>query len=388
MKKITLLLIAVLCGGLAFGQAPKKVILEDFTGTGCGYCPRGTTTMENIEATYPNAIGIADHAYTSTSKLNSAYSVAIDAGLSISAYPNGAVDRFLFSGETTVGLSTSKWTSKVSNRLLSSTPVSVNFTSTYNSSTRLLDVIVTANFVGAASGDLRINCVLMEDGITGYPQQNYMGNGCSSPDPTSPWYNYPCVITNFVHNHVAKINLANDNWGTAGVIPSSVTSGSTYTQAYSYTLPTSWPSPSGTMSQIINTSNVYIVAFVSKYGAASSAREILNSNKGALGTSTTGIIENQNASSLEVKQNTPNPFSNITALQFTLNTTDNVSIKVYNAFGQVVNNLIDTKLVPGEHTFYWAGDDNDGNPVAGGVYYYTISTSSQQVTKPMIFVGQ
>lgn len=375
MKKITLLLIAFVSTISAFAQAPKKVLLEDFTGTWCGFCPRGKTVMEDCMNTYPNVIGITDH---NGDGLANAFSNAIDAGLAIAAYPNGSVDRFLFSGETTVGMSTSKWKSKCASRLLTTTPVAVNFTSTYNSTTRALSVTVTANFVGSSSGDLRINCVLIEDGIitTGDPQSNYMGNGCSSPDPTSPWYSFPCSISNYVHDGVARINLANDNWGTASVIPNPVTSGNSYSQIYSYTLPSTW-----------NATNVSIVAFVSKYGAASSAREILNSIKGVIGTAT-GIIENHNVASLDVKQNTPNPFTDITALQFTLNTTDNVSIKVYNTFGQVVNELIDTKLVPGEHTFYWAGDDNNGSPVARGVYYYTISTSSQQITKPMIFVGQ
>lgn len=387
MKKITFLFTSCVLSLIVSAQAPKKVILEDFTGTGCGYCPRGTTYMDNIETSYPNAIGMADHAYTASSKLNSYFSVAIDNGLSISSYPNGAVDRYLFSGQTTVGLSTSLWTSKTSSRLLTSTPVSVGFTSTYNSTTRLLDVTVTADFVAAASGDMRINCVLIEDSITGYPQSNYMGMGCSAPDPSSPWYNYPCSITNFEHNHVSKINLANDDWGTAGVIPASVNAGSSYSQAYSYTLPTSWTGPNGTMSQTINTSKVYIVAYVSKYGTAVGSREILNANKGAIGTNATGIKENENVTQVVVKQNTPNPFKEITALQFLLNTTDNVSIKVYNTFGQVVNNLSDMKLIPGEYTYYWAGDDNEGNSVPAGVYYYTISTSSQQISNPMIFVG-
>lgn len=83
----------------------------------------------------------------------------------------------------------------------------------------------------------------------------------------------------------------------------------------------------------------------------------------------------------------PNPFTDFSALRFTLNTRDNVSIKIYNVFGQPVNTLVDEFLIPGEHTFYWRGNDNDGNKVAGGMYYYVISTTSQQVAKSMIFIG-
>jgi flagellar hook assembly protein FlgD len=48
--------------------------------------------------------------------------------------------------------------------------------------------------------------------------------------------------------------------------------------------------------------------------------------------------------------------------------------------------VANTKLIPGDHTFYWAGTDNNGNAVAAGMYYYTIATSSSQVSKPMIFL--
>lgn len=350
MKKSTLL-VSMLFSGLAlYAQAPKKVILEDYTGTWCGACPAGKTTLEDCVNTYPNVIGLTMH---NGDGLANAYTNAVDNAMGISSYPGGAVDR------TPVGLP-SQWKTKVAARLNVTTPVKVDFTSTYNSSTRALSVTVTANFVGSASGDLRINCVLAEDGIVtpSDPQHNYYGSGCMAPTPSSPWYSFPCDITTYVHNDVARINLANDNFGTAGVIPASVTAGGIYSQTYTYTLPYGW-----------NASKVNIIAFVSKYGTTVAAKEILNAVKGLIGTSTlaTGIHEVAVGNQIEVKQNSPNPFSDITAIQFQLNSAEKVSVKVYNAFGQLVNTLVSEYLVPGEHTFYWAGDDSDGAVVVGGM---------------------
>jgi hypothetical protein len=311
------------------------------------------------------------------------YSNAIISGINPAGFPMGAIDRFPFGGSTSA-FDTGTWLSKSTTRLNTSTPVAVDITSTYNSSTRALSVTVTANFVAAASGDMRISCVLAEDNVvtSSDPQHNYMGNGCSSPDATSPWYSSPCSIPTYIHNGVARVNLA-PTWGTTGVIPASVTAGATYSQTYTYTLPATWSGYTPVPAKI------YIVAFVSKYGTASTARDIMNANKTLMGTNTaTGIFENPNVDQIQVNQNSPNPFSEMTAMDFTLNTTDNVSIIVYNAFGQVVNNIFNEKLVPGQHTFYWGGTDNDGNTVAGGVYYYTISTSKSQVTKPMVFTGR
>lgn len=375
MKKTTLVVGTLLSCMTLFAQAPKRVIVEDFTGTWCGYCPRGKTTVDQCVTSYPTTIGMEVHngdTYANT------YTDSIISGINPSGFPMGAIDRFAFGGSTSA-FDTGTWKTKVGTRLITTSPVALDIASTYNTSTRALSVTVTANFVAAASGDLRISCILTEDGVvtSADPQHNYMGNGCSSPDATSPWYSSPCSIPTYVHNGVARINLA-PTWGTAGVIPSTVASGGSYSKTYTYTVPST-----------MNASNVYIVALVGKYGTASTAHEVLNANKVLMGTSTaTGIFENHNVDQVQVQQNAPNPFNDFTAIQFQLNTTDNVSVKVFNAIGQEVNTLVNTKLVPGLHTFYWSGDDNNGTRVRPGVYYYKISTSSQSVSKPMVYTGQ
>jgi thiol-disulfide isomerase/thioredoxin len=379
MKKFTLLLVAILSSFTMFSQAPKRVVVEDFTGTWCGYCPRGQTTLESIVNMHPTTIGMEVHdndTYANT------YSNAVITGINPSGFPTGAIDRFAFGGSTSA-FSTTSWMSKAMTRSSTSTPVAVDFTSTYNTSTKALSVTVTAKFVAAASGDLRISCVLAEDGVvtTSDPQHNYMGNGCSSPDPASPWYTYPCSITNYTHNGVARVNLA-PTFGTSGVIPSSVIAGSTYTTTYTYTLPATW---GGTTP---NPSKIYIVAFVGKYGTSSTSYEILNANKSLIGTNTilTGVVENKDLVQLESKQSYPNPFSDISAISFNLNVTDNVVVKIYDMLGTEINTIVNTKLIPGNHTVYWAGENSDGSTVPGGVYFYTVSTSLQHISGNMIFI--
>ena len=234
MKKITLLLLTCASGLLTYGQAARKVVVEDETGSWCGYCPRGRTTAEAIEAQYPNAICIANH---SGDTYENTYGKAIDAAVNTYGYPGGMVDRHLFSGSSVV-MATNSWSSSTANHLATTAPLAVTISSTYNTSTRLLNVTVNANFVGAASGDMRISCVLVQDSMVNAadPQHNYMGNGCSSPDPSSPWYSSPCSITNYIQRDVSRKNLAPD-WGTTGVIPASVTAGQNFSQSYSYTIP-------------------------------------------------------------------------------------------------------------------------------------------------------
>ncbi|MBO4611584.1 MAG: hypothetical protein J5671_00255 [Bacteroidaceae bacterium] len=46
---------------------PRQTVIEEFTGTGCGYCPRGWVGMEYMKANYPESfVGIAFHKYNSS----------------------------------------------------------------------------------------------------------------------------------------------------------------------------------------------------------------------------------------------------------------------------------------------------------------------------------
>ena len=44
----------------------KKVLFEEFTGTGCGNCPEGHYKMDNLMNTYPNVIGVGLHTYNAS----------------------------------------------------------------------------------------------------------------------------------------------------------------------------------------------------------------------------------------------------------------------------------------------------------------------------------
>jgi len=373
MKKLYLLSCLVALANLQVNaQAPRKVLLEDYTGTWCGYCPDGTTIMNNILANQPNVIGSADH---NSDPMANAYSNAIDAGLNINAYPNGTIDRYKFPGEAYIGLSRSKWTSLCAQRLNTTSPCNVTINSTYDAGSRKIIVTVTTGFVAAysapAGADVRISCVLIEDGIimTSSPQKNYMGQGCSSPNPSSAWYTYPCTISNFVHDHVARVNLASSPWGEPGVVPNSVTSGQVFSKQFTYTVPTSW-----------NDSKMKVLAFVSNYHASNQFyRDILNSNELPGLSGVVGISENPASSLVSSHSVTPNPVSDLAAVVFQLNRADHVTVNIYNALGQYVSTLTDRQLTPGQHVFYW-----DAINSVNGMYFYEIRTTESMITGKLL----
>ncbi len=90
--------------------------------------------------------------------------------------------------------------------------------------------------------------------------------------------------------------------------------------------------------------------------------------------------------SLELGQNTPNPFNPGTAIQVGIPVASEVRLTIYNVSGQKVSTLVDDYLRAGEHIVAWDGRDRSGRAVASGVYIYRLSTDDQTLTRRMVLV--
>ncbi len=85
------------------------------------------------------------------------------------------------------------------------------------------------------------------------------------------------------------------------------------------------------------------------------------------------------ASTLEISQNYPNPFSGQTYVQVTLNESANLSMEVYTLTGQ--------KVAMNDYGYKTAGSHTitiDGSQLTTGIYFYTISAGDNKVTRKMM----
>lgn len=62
------------------------------------------------------------------------------------------------------------------------------------------------------------------------------------------------------------------------------------------------------------------------------------------------------------------------------------SVKVYNVSGQLVSILADWVMGPGGYNEEWNGIDDNGNPVASGVYYVKLQIEKRHITKRLTLV--
>jgi hypothetical protein len=73
--------------------------------------------------------------------------------------------------------------------------------------------------------------------------------------------------------------------------------------------------------------------------------------------------------------NYPNPFSNSTEFTFWASQDCNVQINIYTLSGRLICKLDDLNAQIGFNHFHWNGRDQDGDPLANGVYLYKIYAS-------------
>jgi len=84
---------------------------------------------------------------------------------------------------------------------------------------------------------------------------------------------------------------------------------------------------------------------------------------------------------IELMQNYPNPFNASTIIKYNLNTDDYHTISIYNSLGEEVTQLVNEYNVSGSYQFTW-----DANNVSSGVYYISLKTSTQHVTKKCLLL--
>ncbi len=95
---------------------------------------------------------------------------------------------------------------------------------------------------------------------------------------------------------------------------------------------------------------------------------------------------NAQVESYALFQNYPNPFNPSTTIQYNIPEHSFVTLKIYDILGKEIKTLVSQEKKSGHYTIRWNGNDNTGNKVAGGVYFYRLNAGDFLVTKKMILL--
>jgi hypothetical protein len=237
----------------------KKVLIEEFTGAWCGYCPDGAHRVQSIiDNNNGNAIGVSLH---SSDDMAIAHTNYLETTYQNTGYPSGMVDRVPFNG-TTSTWNRGSWEYVANDQLIKISSCGLAIKSEINGASATVEV--HAGFNTTLNGDYRLTVYLIEDGVTGtgygYDQRNYYNT-----DSESPFYEKGDPIEGYEHNHTLRAVLS-ESLGDP-ISPSSLVSGGDHIDTYTVDLSS------------YNKNNLSIVAFVTYIGSTFTEHEVMNVQK-------------------------------------------------------------------------------------------------------------
>ena len=266
MKKFTLVLLALLAFGfnvkaqqyVSTEPSNRNVILEEFTGRTCGYCPDGHVIANQIKANNPGrfwSVNIHSEGYfspTSYPNLNTVKGNQIRAAFNATSFPTGVVNR-----STAVGQGRNVWNNLSNQQFVQAAECNVAGLVRVNPGTRVATITVEVYYTGNSSVDENyLTVVMLQDSIMGS-----QSSGSSNP---SQWIN-----GQYCHMHILRDIITN----TMGDAISPTTQGTLITKTYQYQIPESIGSPNGVEVKL---EHISFLAWVSEQYQGSPTRPILN----------------------------------------------------------------------------------------------------------------
>lgn len=87
-----------------------------------------------------------------------------------------------------------------------------------------------------------------------------------------------------------------------------------------------------------------------------------------------------------LEQNYPNPFNPSTTIRFALPEASQVSLKIYNARGQLVRTLVSGNYESGVHEIRWDARNDLGETVSSGMYFYRMQAGNFVESRKMVLL--
>jgi len=97
-------------------------------------------------------------------------------------------------------------------------------------------------------------------------------------------------------------------------------------------------------------------------------------------------VPNLRPSTLELSQNTPNPFNPSTEIHFNVGKAGDGSLRVYNVRGELVRSLQTGRFAEGPGVVVWNGRADSGEAAGSGVYFYRLEVGTEVLTKRMVLL--
>ena len=241
----------------------KKVLIEEFTGAWCQFCPDGAYILGNIiDANNENVIGVSIH---SGDDMEIEHANFLINTYQNTGFPSGMVDRVVattdYYGNSIVSMNRGWWDYIATIQLEKIASCGLAIKSDVSNGNAEIDVHV--GFNEQIQGDIRLNVYLIEDNVTGtgygFDQRNFYNT-----DTSSIFFGLGDPIQGYAHNHTLRLVLTESQ---GNLISSEAIASGEHTETFQINI------------EEFDKNELSIVAFVNYFGENYSEHEILNVKK-------------------------------------------------------------------------------------------------------------
>lgn len=336
----------------------KKLLIEEGTGSWCGWCPRGAVYMDSLWHMYPDHVSpIAVHDQDAMSI--SSYDAFISA--KIGGYPSVVVDRREHYDPSALLDIYDREKDYFGYADIMLTPIDAGG---FN-----LSVKASVKPAVDLNGDYRLAMVLTEDNVnnasSSYDQHNYYSNSAygTTEDLVGAgyhWMDSGGVINgrDMYYQFVAR-GIYPSTGGASGSLPASMTAGNTYD--YTFT--------QNNVGQPFNRANMrYVVMLI-----RNSDGYVLNSNYATVSASVANVDAGVNSMMLF-----PNPATTTSFVGLNLKENTSVSVDVIDVLGRVVYSVPAQQMTAGNHKV-----QINASGLTSGNYTVRVQTDKGAVTQQL-----
>ena len=269
---------------IALNTVPKKrTLLEEYTGTWCGWCPRGFVALEKLAELYPDEYVLASYHNGDDMEIMDSYSFPS----SVSGFPGSYIDRvdnvdpyYGSSENTAFGVA-----DDLAARNKQFGQADINLTSKLSSDNQTVDIDAEVIFpYELTDGKFAVEYILIADGLTdaNWKQSNYY-SGMELDDPTAiadmkAFVEGESYVTGLVFNDV--VVLTSEILGGAQQAIATAAADAPVKLQYSFALANALNTAGAPVIQDVNKLKVIAVLLNTETG------EVVNANVAKVGNST------------------------------------------------------------------------------------------------------
>ncbi|MFA6234247.1 MAG: Omp28-related outer membrane protein [Bacteroidota bacterium] len=332
-----------------------NVLVEQYTGTWCQWCPYGADTLAAVTARNGNRM--VRFSWHDNDPMSIAQWDAMNNWIGVTGFPTASINRYQWPGETSIPVDRGVWGTNTDILLRSlRAPVGLTISEkSYVAGTKTFSFKAKVLFHQGINADVRLNAVVTEDGFN-YAQKR-INTSTGVVETINPYIHKAVVMGIWPDIRGYQLSLGN-----------SFASQTEIEQVFTFTSPH------------VNPDNARLNIFVHTINNDRPG-PVLQAIGEPLFLGVTDVDEVPVVSNFGLRQNYPNPFNPSTNVTFDVPTSSNVRITLHDALGRAIGNLVDETYEPGSHTFVL-----DGANLNSGTYYLTMTAGSFVQTRTMTLV--